>query len=158
MLSGRHHGADAVEQGGVDGGVVADFIHGAVHEVGGGHVELPEILGLPWCQSLGIDSLDVGEGHQREHLEQHGIADFVGEVAHVFHVEDVAAHGVGHFQMKADELEDGFALFVVEVKPGEEGVGQFDTVGGVFAGAAGLAGVVQQQGEQEEVEAVDLRQ
>ena len=137
---------------------VADLVHAAVHEVGGGHVELPEVLGLPRREGLGVDGLDVGEGHQREHLEQDGAADLLGEAAHVFQVEDVAAQGVGHFQVQADELEDGFALFGVEVQAGEEGVGQFDALAGVFAGAAGLAGVVQQQGEQEEVEAIDLRQ
>ena len=60
--------------------------------------------------------------------------------------------------MEADELEDGLALLGVEVQPGEEGVGQLDALAGMLAGAAGLAGVVKQQGEQEEVEAVDLRQ
>ena len=95
---------------------------------------------------------------QREHLEQHGAADFVGEAAHVFDVEDVAAHGVRHFQMQADELEDGFALFGVEIEASQEAVGQFDALAGVLAGAAALAGVVQQQGQQEEVEAIDFGQ
>ena len=58
--------------------------------------------------------------------------------------------------MQADELENRLALFGVEVEAGEEAVGQLDALAGVFAGAAALAGVVQQQGEQEEVEAVDF--
>ena len=73
-------------------------------------------------------------------------------------IEDVAAHGVGHFEMQADELENGLALFGVEVEAGEEAVGEFDALAGVFAGAAALAGVVQQQGEEEKIEAVDFRQ
>ena len=58
-----NHGADAVEQGGIDGGVIADLVHAAVHEVGRGHVELPEVLGFPRGERLGIDGLDVGVGH-----------------------------------------------------------------------------------------------
>ena len=73
-------------------------------------------------------------------------------------IEDVAAHGVRHFEMQADELEDGLALFGVEVEAGEEAVGELDALAGVFAGAAALAGVVEQQREQEEIEAVDFRQ
>ena len=61
VLRGRDHGADAVEQRGIDGGVVADLVDGAVHEVGGGHVELPEILGLPRGERVGVDGLDVGD-------------------------------------------------------------------------------------------------
>ena len=70
VLAGGDHGADAIEQRGIDGGVIADLVDAAVHEVGGGHVELPEVLGLPRGERLGIDGLDVGVGHQREHLEQ----------------------------------------------------------------------------------------
>ena len=123
---------------------------------GGGHVELPEVLGLPRGERVGVDGLDVGEGHEREHLEQLRAADFFGEAAHVFEVEDVAAHGVRHFQMQADELENGLALFGVEVEAGEKAVGQLDALLRVLAGAAAFAGVVQQQGEEEEVEAVDF--
>jgi len=147
VLGRGDHGADAVEEGGVDGGVVADLIDGAVHEVGGGHVELPEIFGLPGSERLGIDGLDVGVGHEGEHLEQAGAADFVGEGADVFVIEDVAAHGIGHFKMLADEAEYSFALFGIEVEAGEEAVGEFDALGGVFAGAAAFAGVVEQEGE-----------
>ena len=59
--------------------------------------------------------------------------------------------------MEADELNDGLALFAVELQAGEQGVGELDAGGDVILVAAGLAGVVQEQGEQEEVEAVDLR-
>ena len=80
VLGGGNHGADAVEQGGIDGGVVADLVHGAVHEVGRGHVELPQVLGLPRRQGVGIDGLDVGEGHDGEHLQQLRAADLLGKV------------------------------------------------------------------------------
>ena len=60
--------------------------------------------------------------------------------------------------MQADELEDGLALFGVEVEAGEKAVGQLDALAGVLAGAAALAGVVQQQGEEEEIEAIDFGQ
>ena len=60
--------------------------------------------------------------------------------------------------MQADELENRLALLGVEVQPGQECVGQLHALPGMFAGAAGLAGVVQQQRQQEEIEAVDLRQ
>ncbi len=59
VLRGGDHGAEAIEERGIDGGVVADLVDGAVHEVGGGHVELPEIFGLPRSEGLGIDGLDV---------------------------------------------------------------------------------------------------
>ena len=157
-LGGRDHGADAVEQSGVDGGVVADLVHTAVHEVGGGHVELPEVLGLPGSEGVRVDGLDVGEGHDGEHFEELGAADLLREAAHVFKVEDVAAQGEGHFEVEADELEDGLALLGIEVQTGEEGVGQFDALAGVLAGAAGLAGVMEQEGQEKEVEAVNLRQ
>ena len=91
VLRGGNHGAQAVEQRGIDGGVVTDLVDRAVHEVGGGHVELPEILGLPGGESVGIDGLDIGEGHQREHFKNLGAADLFGEAAHVFQIEDVAA-------------------------------------------------------------------
>ena len=97
VLRGGNHGADAIEQRGIDGGVIADLVHRAVHEVGGGHVELPEVLGLPRRQRVGVDGLDVGEGHQGEHLQQLRAADLLGEAAHVFQVEDVAAHGAATF-------------------------------------------------------------
>ncbi len=96
---------------------------------------------------------------QREHLEQLRVADLLGEAAHVFEVEDVAAHGVGHFQMQPDELEDGLALFGVEVEAGEESCRPARRSAPVCSPVRRrLAGVVQQQGEQEQVEAVDFRQ
>ena len=60
--------------------------------------------------------------------------------------------------MQADELENRLALFGVEVEPRQEAVGQLDALAGMLAVAAALAGVVQQQREQEQIEAVDLRQ
>ena len=60
--------------------------------------------------------------------------------------------------MQADELEDGLALLEVEFEAGQEAIGQLDALLRVLAGAAALAGVVQQKGEEEEIEAVDLRQ
>ena len=70
VLGGGNHGAEAVEQGGVNGGAVADLVDRAVHEVGGGHVELPEVFGLPGSEGFRVDGLDVGEGHEGEHLEE----------------------------------------------------------------------------------------
>ena len=58
--------------------------------------------------------------------------------------------------MQADELENGVALLGVEVEAGEKTVGQLDTLLRVLAGAAAFAGVVQEQGEEEEIEAVDF--
>src|ERR1039458_6058198 len=60
--------------------------------------------------------------------------------------------------MEANELENGFFFFGVEIQPSEKGVGQFDAGGDVIAGSACLADVVEQESEQEEVEAVNLRQ
>ncbi len=97
-------------------------------------------------------------GHEGEHFEEAGRADLVGESADVFWVEDVAAHGVGHFKMQADELEDGLALFGVEVEAGKEAVGELDGLDGVIASAAALAGVMKQEREQEEIEAIDFGQ
>ena len=65
---------------------------------------------------------------------------------------------VRHFEMQADELENGVALLGVEVEAGEKAVGQLDALLRMLAGAAALAGVVQEQGEEEEVEAIDFRQ
>jgi hypothetical protein len=109
-------------------------------------------------ERVGVDGLDVGEGHEGEHLEQLRAADFVGEAADVVEIEDVAAHGRRHFEMQADELENGLALLGIEVEAGEKAVGQLDALLRVLAGAAALAGVVQEQREEEEVEAVDFRQ
>ena len=60
--------------------------------------------------------------------------------------------------MQADELNDGLALFAVKLQAGQQRVGQLDAGSDVVLVAAGLAGIMQQQGEQEEIEAVDLRQ
>jgi len=60
--------------------------------------------------------------------------------------------------MEADELEDGLALLGIEVEAGEKAVGQLDALLRVLAGAAALAGVVQEEGEEEKIEAVDFRQ
>ena len=158
VLRSGHHGAETVEEGWVNGGAVTDFVDGAVHEVGGGHIKLPDVFRFPRGERIGVDGFDVRIGHESEHFEQLGTADFVREAADIFKIEDVAAKGVGHFEMETDELEDGFALFGVEVEAGEEGIGEFDTLRGVFSGAAGLAGVVEQESKQKQVEAVDLRQ
>jgi hypothetical protein len=58
--------------------------------------------------------------------------------------------------MQTNELEDGLALFGIEVEAGEKAVGQFDALLRMLAGAAAFAGIVQEQGEEEEIEAVDL--
>ena len=158
VLGGGNHGVDAQEQTGVEAGMIANLVNGAVHEVGGGDVKLPEVFGLPGSKGFGVDGLDVSVGEQGKHLEHLRTADFFSEGADVFRVEDVAAQSVGHFDVKANELEDGIAFFGVEVQAGEEGVGQFDAGGDVVVGAPGLAGVVEQQSEEEEVEAIDFRQ
>ena len=62
----------------------------------------------------------------------------------LFDIEDVAAHRVRHFEMQTDELENGFALFHVEVKARQETVGEFDALRRVFAIATAFAGVVQE--------------
>ena len=60
--------------------------------------------------------------------------------------------------MQPDELENLVALLGVEVQPRHKAVGQFDALPGMFAAAPAFAGIVQQQRQQEEIEAVDLRQ
>jgi hypothetical protein len=157
VLGRGNHGAEAVEQRGIDGRVVSNFVHGAVHEVGRGHVELPEVLGLPWRQGVRVDGLDIRKGHNGEHLQQLRAADFLRECADVFKVEDVAAQRLGHIQMEANELENGLALLGVKVEPREKCVREFHALGGMLAGAAGFAGVVEQEREEEEIEPVNLR-
>ncbi len=123
LAVGGDHAADAVEQGGVKGDAVADFVDAAVHEVGGGHVELPEVFRFPGSEGVGVDGFDIRIGHEGEHLEQLRRADLFAQGVDVVLIEDVAAEGVGHFEVAADELADGFALFDVEVEAGEEAVG-----------------------------------
>ena len=53
-------------------------------------------------------------------------------------------------------LRTDVALFGVEVEAGEKAVGQLDALLRMLAGAAAFAGVVQEQGEEEEIEAVDF--
>jgi hypothetical protein len=77
---------------------------------------------------------------------------------HIFRVEDVAAQGVGHFQMLRMSLRTISRSSMSKSRRARNAVGEFDALGGVFAGAAGFAGVVQQQREQEQVEAVDFGQ
>ena len=60
--------------------------------------------------------------------------------------------------MQADELENRLPFLSVKIETGEECICQFDALAGVFTSAACFAGVVQQQGQQEEVETIDLRQ
>jgi hypothetical protein len=60
--------------------------------------------------------------------------------------------------MEADEVEDGLALLGVEVEAGEESVSQLDALSSVLAGAPGFAGVVEEQGKEKKVEAVDFRE
>jgi hypothetical protein len=58
--------------------------------------------------------------------------------------------------MKADEVQNRLALFAVEFQAGKKGIGQLNALRDVIFGAAGLAGVMEQQGEQKQVQAVDL--
>ena len=60
--------------------------------------------------------------------------------------------------MQPNELENGFAFFGVEIQASEECICQFDALAGVLASAARFAGVVQQEGQQEEIKAVDSGQ
>jgi hypothetical protein len=59
--------------------------------------------------------------------------------------------------MEANELENGLPLLGVEIEPSKECVREFHALGGMFAGAAGLAGVVEQEREEEEIEPVNFR-
>ncbi len=87
-----------------------------------------------------------------------GLPIFSLRVRIVIAIEDVAAQGVGHFEVAANELAYDFALFYVEVEAGEDAVGEFDGLHGVFAGAAGFAGVVEKDREEEQVETVHFRE
>ena len=157
ILAGGDHGADAVEEVGIETDVIADLVDGAIHEIGGGDIKLPEVFCFPGSEGVGADGLDVGKGQQGEHLEHLGVADLIGEGANIFRIKYVAAQGVGHFDVKANEVEDGLSFFSVKVQPCEEGVGQFDAGGDVVAGAACLAGVVKHESEEKKVEALDFR-
>ena len=155
----RHHGADAIEQRRIDRGVVANFVDAAVHEVGGGHVELPEILGLPRSKRFGIDGLDVRVGHQRQHFQQRWDCRFFRQKARTFSASKISRRrALRHFQVSADEPQDRFALLGIEIEARQEAVGEFDALARMFAAAAAFAGIVQQQREQEEIEAVDFGQ
>ena len=55
-------------------------------------------------------------------------------------------------------LRIGVALLGVEIEAGQKAVGQLDALLRMLAGAAALAGVVQQQGEKEEIDAIDFRE
>src|ERR1700735_1064659 len=60
--------------------------------------------------------------------------------------------------MIADEPPHLIAFFGIELKPRQQAVGQFYTLHRVIAGAASLARVVHEDGEEEKVQTVDLPQ
>ncbi len=119
---------------------------------------MPEVIGLPWGQCIGVDGFDIGEGHQAQHLELGLRSCFFGKGANGFGVENVAAHSHRHFQVIADEPPYQIALFGIQFQPGKQAIGQLHTLHRMVAAAAGLPRVVHEYREEEEVEAIDLRE
>ena len=153
-----HEGEDAIQEAGVRIGMIADFVDAAIEKVRRGDIKLPESVGLPRGERVGVHSLDICIGQQGEHFEVALRTDRFGEGANVLGVEDVAAHDERHVEVIANEGANGLAFLGVEVEAGEQAFGEFDAGCAMIAVAPRLAGIVQQQGEQEQVEAIKLRQ
>jgi hypothetical protein len=151
-------GEDAIEKAGVGVDVIANFVDAAIEEVRRRNIKLPEIVGLPRSERIGVYGLDVGIGQQGEHLEIDLSADRFGEGANVLGVEDVAAHDERHVEVITNEGADGLAFFGVEIEASEQAFGELDAGRTMIAVAPRLAGIVQQQREEEEIEAINLRQ
>ena len=111
---------DAFDRCGFRAGVDALAVEAAAEVIGRRRVELPEHLGLPGSQSLGIDGLNIGEGEQGEEGQAFRGADFFREGVNGFAVEDIPPkQRGGHIEMARDQEANVFPLRLIESQAGK---------------------------------------
>ena len=132
------------------------LVGGAVEIVRGGNVDLPDIFGLPWGERFGVHRLDVGVGEQAEHLQAFLRFHLFGEHPNGFGLENIAAQRRGHLHVAADQEQHGLAVGRIEIQPRQAFFSDVHAGGHVVLIPGALAGVMQQNGEIQELWAFEL--
>jgi hypothetical protein len=121
-------------------------------------IQPPEELLLPPRQRGWADGLDVGDGHEAQHLQPVLDAHGRGEVSDNLRILRVAAEGhLRHAQVLANQEQNGFALGLGQPQLIEKAFGEPDAFDRVIFFLP-LADVVQQQREDQQLRRREIAQ
>jgi len=99
---------------GIDGGMVANLVDRAVHEVGGGHVKLPEVLGLPGSEGIGVTALMSAKVISVSIFSIWGLPIFSANPRTFSWSKMSRRRALDISRWRRDEIDDGLALFGVD--------------------------------------------
>src|SRR6266849_2676507 len=148
---------DAFDRCGFRAGVDALAVEAAAEVIGRRRVELPEHLGFPRSQSLGIDGLNVGEGEKGEEGQAFRGADFFREGVNGFAVEDIPAkQRGGHIEMAGDQEANVFPLRLIESQAGKGLLDSVEAAFDVIVKGKTFADVMVEESKQEKLRTLEL--
>ena len=116
-------------------------------------VKLPEETAAPGAHGGRVDGADIGVGEQREKFEPFHCAGASCHGADDQRIREVARiHGGGHFQMRANEEEDGFPILGVDAEAFERRHREQGAGFRVALRLVSLAGVMEEESHQDKAE------
>ena len=120
-------------------------VHAAVQVVRCRQVQPPQVLRLPRRQRIRMHRRNVRIGKQRQHPQRLGGLHLARKRAHRLQIEDVPPQRRRHLQMIANQPQQQLALIHIQFQPPGHALRHARALPRMVAGAAALAGIVQQR-------------